>query len=178
VDASSPSGDGNIEGLPEMKSRAALQRVLTSFLYRVTAHGISRLTSTANPALTFTANFPHCLQRTDIPKPSARIDTKTLLTYLPNAETIGEAVNFYFIFVFSPPYEPFIPLDGADTNLFFPGAAVIHGIRRSSGSGMAWRRLSTTTNPRPVNASNGRSISRLEQTQLGALQPEAGIPRS
>jgi len=123
VDASSPSGDGNIPGLPKMNSRAALQRVLTSLLYRVTAHGISRLTSTANPALTFTANFPHCLQRTDIPKPSARIDTKTLLTYLPNTETIGESVNFYFIFVFSPPYEPFIPLDGADTNLFFPEGA-------------------------------------------------------
>jgi hypothetical protein len=123
VDAASPSGDGNIQGLPQMNSRAALQRVLTSLLYRVTAHGISRLTSTANPALTFVANFPHCLQRADIPKPTALIDTETLLTYLPNTETIGEAVNFYFIFVFSPPYEPFIPLNGAHTSLFFPGGA-------------------------------------------------------
>ena len=121
VDAASPSGDGNIQGLPEMNSTAALQSVLTSLLYRVTAHGISRLTSTANPGLTFTANFPHCLQRTDIPRPGDRIDTKTLLTYLPNTETIGEAVNFYYIFVFSPPYESFIPLSGAGTNLFFPG---------------------------------------------------------
>jgi hypothetical protein len=82
-------------------------------------HGISRLNSTANPALTFTANFPHCLQRSDIPTATTPIDTKTLLTYLPNTQTIGEAVNFYFTFVFSPPYEQFIPLGGADTELFF-----------------------------------------------------------
>jgi hypothetical protein len=104
-----------------MDSRAALHRVLTSLLYRITAHGISRLNATANPALTFAANYPHCLQRSDIPKRGAQIDTKTLLTYLPNTETIGEAVNFYFSFVYSPPYEPFIPLSGVDTNLFFPG---------------------------------------------------------
>ncbi len=121
MNAASPSGDGNISGLPKMNSRAALQRVLTSLLYRITAHGISRLNTTANPALTFVANFPHCLQRSDIPKPRTTIDTGTLLTYLPTTETIGEAVNFYFIFINSPPYTPFIPLDGVDTNLFFPG---------------------------------------------------------
>jgi hypothetical protein len=121
MDAASPSGDGNISGLPKMDSRDSLERVLTSLLYRVTAHGVSRLNSTANPALTFVANYPHCLQSSDIPKPSTPIDTKTLLTYLPNTETIGEAVNFYFTFVFSPPYEPFIPLGGVDANLFFPG---------------------------------------------------------
>lgn len=104
-----------------MDSKAALESVLTSLLYRITAHGISRLNASANPALTFVANYPHCLQRTDIPKPSTTIDTTTLLTYLPNTETIGEAVNFYFIFVNSPPYTPFIPLDGVDTNLFFSG---------------------------------------------------------
>jgi hypothetical protein len=104
-----------------MNNRAALERVLTSLLYRVTVHGIARLQSTANPALTFVANFPHCLQRTDIPRPRARLSTRTLLTYLPNTETIGEAVNFYFIFAFSTPYEPFIPLRGVDAQLFFPG---------------------------------------------------------
>ena len=123
IAASSASDQGNIRGLPRMNSRAALESVLTSLLYRVSVHGISRLNSTANPALTFTANFPHCLQRTDIPGPRARLSTRALLSYLPNTETIGEAVNFYFTFVFSTPYEPFIPLGGVDTELFFPGGA-------------------------------------------------------
>ena len=121
IAASSASSQGNIRGLPRMNSRAALQRVLTSLLYRVVVHGISRMNSTANPALTFVANFPHCLQRTDIPSPRTRISTKRLLTYLPNTETIGEAVNFYFTFVFSPPYAPLIPIGGVNTQLFFPG---------------------------------------------------------
>jgi hypothetical protein len=112
---------GNIRGLPEMNSRAALEQVLTSLLYRITVHGISRLNSTSNPALTFVANFPHCLQRTDIPGPRARIGTRTLLRYLPNTDTIGQAVTFYFTFAFSTPYEPFIPLGGVGTELFFPG---------------------------------------------------------
>jgi hypothetical protein len=81
------------------------------------------MNSTANPALTFVPNFPHCLQRTDIPKPSSRIDTRRLLTYLPDTETIGEALNFYFTFVFSTPYQAFIPIGGVDTELFFPGGA-------------------------------------------------------
>jgi hypothetical protein len=119
--ASSASSGGNIRGLPGLNRRAALERVLTSLLYRVTIHGIARLMSTANPALTFVANFPHCLQRSNIPSPRTRVGTQTLLTYLPNTETIGEAVNFYFTFAFSTPYEPFIPLGGADTELFFPG---------------------------------------------------------
>ena len=49
-----------------MTSRSALERVLTSLLYRVTIHGVARLTSSSNPALTFVANFPHCLQRAGI----------------------------------------------------------------------------------------------------------------
>jgi hypothetical protein len=121
ITASSCPDGGNIRGLPEMNSRAALASVLTSLLYRVTVHGISRLNSTANPALTFVANLPHCLQRCDIPAPNAKLLTKELLSYLPYTKTIGEAVNFYFTFVFSPPYEPFIPLTGVDTDLFFPG---------------------------------------------------------
>jgi hypothetical protein len=112
---------GNIRGLPAMDSRDALARTLTSHLYRITAHGISRLNATPNPALTFVANYPHCLQRTDIPSPRAAIGTKTLLSYLPKTDTIGQSLNFYFIFAFSPPYEPFIPLAGAGSGLFFPG---------------------------------------------------------
>jgi Lipoxygenase len=115
------STGGNIRGLPEMNSRAALKRVLTSLLYRITIHGISRLVSTTNPAATFVSNFPHCLQRTDIPRRRARISTKALMRYLPNTDTIGQIVNFYFTFAFSTPYEPFIPLGGVGEELFFPG---------------------------------------------------------
>lgn len=121
--SSDPGTGGNVRGLPRMDSRAALTRTLTSLLYRITAHGISRLNSTSNPALTFVSNFPHCLQRTDIPSPRARIGTRALLRYLPNTDTIGQAVNFYFTFAFSPPYEPFIPLSGVASNLFFPGGS-------------------------------------------------------
>jgi hypothetical protein len=119
----SASDGGNIRGLPKVTSRAALQRVLTSLLYRVTVHGIARLTSTSNPALSFVGNFPHCLQRSDIPGPRTRISTRTLLTYLPNTQTIGQSISFYFTFAFSTPYEPFIPLGGVNTELFFPGGA-------------------------------------------------------
>jgi Lipoxygenase len=119
--SSNPTTGGNIRGLPRVTTRAALRRVLTSFLYRITIHGVSRLSSTSNPALTFVSNFPHCLQRTDIPGPRARIGTKRLLSYLPNTDTIGQAVGFYFIFAFSTPYEPYIPLGGVDTQLYFPG---------------------------------------------------------
>ncbi len=121
IAASAARNQGNIRGLPRMTSRVALERVLTSMLYRANAHGISSMNTTANPALTFVANFPHCLQRSDIPRPSARIGTRTLLTYLPNTETIGESVSFYFTFVFSPPNESLIPLSGVSSSLFFPG---------------------------------------------------------
>lgn len=125
--ASAPDG-GNVRGLPAMRSRAALTRVLTSLLYRITIHGVSRMSSTSNPALTFVANFPHCLQRTDIPHPRARIGTRELLSYLPNTATIGGSLTFYFTFAFSTPYEPFIPLEGAGHDLFFPGG---HGDPRN-----------------------------------------------
>src|SRR5262249_12534035 len=119
--SSDPSAGGNIRGLPQMESRAALARVLTSLIYRITIHGISNLNSTVNPAATFVANFPHCLQRTDIPNPRARIDPKTLLGYLPTTDTISNAVNFFFTFPFSTPIEPFIPLGGVASDLFFRG---------------------------------------------------------
>lgn len=121
IATASASSGGNVRGLPAMNGRSALERVLTSMLYRVTVHGVARLTSTSSPALTFVANFPHCLQRADIPGPRTRINTRTLLTYLPNVQTISQAVSFYFTFTFSTPYESFIPLGGANTQLFFPG---------------------------------------------------------
>lgn len=121
IAASSDPANGNVQGLPALTSRAALANVCTSILHRITIHGASRLTSTPNPALSFVPNFPHCLQRTDIPSPRARIDTRELLTYLPNTTTIGQALSFYDIFVFSTPYEPNIPLGGTHADLFFPG---------------------------------------------------------
>jgi len=78
ISTSSAAGGANIAGLPEkMASRAASTSVLTSLLYRITAHGVSRLNSTANPALTFVANFPHCLQISDIPVPTLRSTRKS-----------------------------------------------------------------------------------------------------
>ncbi|MGH7291674.1 MAG: lipoxygenase family protein, partial [Myxococcota bacterium] len=118
--SSAPEG-GNIQGLPAMTSRDALVRVCTSILNRITIHGASRLNSTPNPALAFVANFPHCLQRDDIPSPRAHVDTRELLTYLPNTKTIAQALSFYYVFAFSTPYEPYIPLGGPDADLFFPG---------------------------------------------------------
>ena len=115
-----------------MDSRAALTSVLTSLLYRITAHGVSRLNSAANPALTFVANFPHCLQLSEIPAPDGADRHKQLLAYLPNTETIGEAVNFYFTFVFSPPYEPLIPPAGVETTSSSPAGAPIPATRRYS----------------------------------------------
>ena len=118
--SSDPAAGGNVAGLPETNDRETLQKVLTSLVYRLTVHGISRLSSTSNPALTFVSNFPHCLQRTDIPGPRAKLSTRTLLSYLPNTNTISSAVTFYFTFAFSTPYEPFIPLHGVGRELFFP----------------------------------------------------------
>ncbi len=110
---------GNIKGLPPMDNKEALKRVLTSILYRITAHGISRVDNTANPALTFVGNYPPCLQRSLIPEPTSSFSTEELLQYLPNTGTIGEMITFYYTFVYSAPYEPIIPLRGKHDDLFF-----------------------------------------------------------
>ena len=112
---------GNIRGLPALNSRAALKAVLTSLIYRLTAHGATRLNPSLNPVETFVANYPPCLQKTDIPSPDAHISTEELLAYLPKTGVIGKMVRFYYVFVFSSPYEPFIPEGGEGENLFFPG---------------------------------------------------------
>lgn len=118
---SSKKEGGNLRGLPTMNSRVALIKVLTSVLYRITVHGISRLDNTANPAMTFIGNFPPCLQSTHIPNASSEFDAQELLEYLPNTGTIGEMITFYFTFVNSAPYEPIIPLSGIEEELFFTG---------------------------------------------------------
>jgi hypothetical protein len=110
---------GNIRGLPEMDGKDALKRVLHSLSYRITAHGTSRLFRSANPVLTFVANFPPTLQSATIPDPGDDFDTTALHRYLPNTGAIGEMLHFYFIFWASPPYVSFVPLGGVDTDLFF-----------------------------------------------------------
>lgn len=112
--------DGNVQGLPPMNTKDALRRVLTSLIFRIVMHGCSRLSPVANPGLTFIANFPPCLQDATIPAPDATFDTARLLQYLPKTGTLGLMMSFYNIFSFSAPYEPFIPLGGVDTQLFFP----------------------------------------------------------
>ena len=113
--------EGNVEDLPEVETIAALTDVLTSLIYRITIHGVSRLTNTANPAMSFVPNFPPCIQNSTIPDPNVDFDTKTLLSYLPRTGTIGLMMTFYFTFAFSAPYVPFIPNDGPDADLFYPG---------------------------------------------------------
>jgi hypothetical protein len=120
ITAAAGPSEGNVRGLPAMASRSVLKNVLTSLMYRVTAHGISRLNNSANPVLTFSANYPPCLQSATLPAANANLDTQALLKLLPWTGTIGDLVNFYVTFVFSSPYEPFIPAGGVDTDLPFP----------------------------------------------------------
>ena len=119
IAASGPDGDGNIRGLPAMDSRDALKRVLHSLVNRIVTHGSSRLYSSANPALTFVANFPPVMHDATIPSPHAEFDNAALNRYLPNTGSIGSMVYFYFTFWASPPYVPFVPLAGVEADLFF-----------------------------------------------------------
>ena len=117
--ASANSKQGNIHGLPPMDKKKALNDVLVSYIYRITAHGVSRLPRTADPWLTFVANFPPCLQREDLPSPDAALSTSELLKYLPNLRTIAEICQFYFIFVFAGPFQPLLAA-GDKRDLYFP----------------------------------------------------------
>lgn len=127
IAAAGAKSEGNLRGLPAMDSREALGRLLTSQIFRVNSHGSSRLSQSANPALTFIANFPPCLQETSIPAPTADLTTQQLLAFLPNTGTMGEMMAFYTIFSFSVPYVPLVPLAGIEENLFFPGGAANPG---------------------------------------------------
>ncbi len=117
--ASSDPTDGNIAGIPTPDSRQNLITTLQSLVFRLTAHGASRLNTTANPILSFIPNSPPCLQRTDIPLPTDNLSTETLLTYLPKTGAIGEMITFLFTFVFSTPYVPFLPVAGNTTELIW-----------------------------------------------------------
>ena len=113
---------GNVQGLPDaINTNDELEALLTSLLYRVTMHGASRLLATANPGLAFVANYPPCLQSSQIPTPGTALTPQTLFQYLPLTGTIGQMMKFYYTFAFSRPYEPFVPAYGLGSNLFFPG---------------------------------------------------------
>ena len=119
--ASEDRFQGNIRGLPSMNTKAALKAVLTSFLYRINIHGIDRLTADGLPDLLFLSNFPLTLHDATIPEPQAVFDTARLLQFLPKTGTIGEALSFYYTFLYSKPYDSMIPEEGVREKLFFPG---------------------------------------------------------
>ena len=77
------------------------------------------MNTAANPALAFVANFPPCLQDDAVHPPTHVLSQEDLLRFLPNTGTIGDMLNFLFIFVFSAPYESLIPDTGIDQDLFF-----------------------------------------------------------
>ncbi len=121
--ASGEPHNGNVSGLPNLnnpdKARRELIRLLTSYIYRISAHGSSRMNAAANPALSFVGNYPPTLQIPDLPETNVSMTTEDLLKYLPKTGTIGSMLTFLFTFVFSTPYESFIPPKGIDQELFF-----------------------------------------------------------
>jgi len=120
IAVSSAVDEGNVRGLEPLDGKPALKRFLNSLLYRVIAHGGANLLSQSTLIHLFVPNYLMALQRRDIPEPEADLDTKQLLTYLPNTGTIGIMARFYFTFVLAKPYEPFVPREGAEADLFFP----------------------------------------------------------
>lgn len=121
IKESSERDQGNIRGLPAMDNREALIRVLHSMIYRVTVHGCARLGPTINPVISFGGIYPPCFQGSKIPEPSAHVDTAMLMKLMPKTGVLGQMVQFYFIFLYSAPYEPLVPIDGIEENLYFPG---------------------------------------------------------
>jgi len=119
--ASASAAKGNLKGIRPLASRQDLKRLLSSILFRVINHGAANIVAPFLLDHLFVSNYPVCLQRNDIPDPNTNLDTKTLLSYLPNTDTIGTLAAFYFSFALAQPYEPFVPPSGPDTNLFFPG---------------------------------------------------------
>jgi hypothetical protein len=117
------SGDplgGNVRGLPDVRTRADLTKVVTSLLHRVNAHGAGALAPTVHPALSFMANFPPCLQSAEIPAPKRAFSETELLEVLPRTGTLGQMTTFYFTFAYSPPYVPLIPSGGINLRPQFP----------------------------------------------------------
>ncbi|MGH2881840.1 MAG: lipoxygenase family protein, partial [Solirubrobacteraceae bacterium] len=114
MDASRDPSQGNVRGLPEMNTRDDLIAVLTSLLYRVTAHGAASLSPSVNPVMSFVANFPPCLQSAEVPEPSAELSLSELLDLLPHTGTLGGMTTFYYTFAYTSPDAPLIPAEGVD----------------------------------------------------------------
>ena len=119
IDASKDPNNGNVK-LPDITTRPLLVELLTSLLYRVTAHGAGSLTSVVNPTLAFMSNFPPCLQSTDMPQPTVELSDADLLKRMPYTGTMGTMATFYFTFAYSEPYTPAIPLGGDNLNPYWP----------------------------------------------------------
>lgn len=120
MDASREPSQGNIRGLPAVDTQADLIAVLTSFMYRLTAHGASTLSPSVNPALSFMANFPPCLQGTDIPEPGSVVTRKELRDLLPHTGTQGGMTTFFFTFAYTPPNQSLIPSGGINLDPYYP----------------------------------------------------------
>jgi hypothetical protein len=118
--ASADPKDGNVKGLPAaIGTRPELASVLTSLLYRITAHGAGSLNPSVNPVLTWVANFPPCLQSDTIPKPTDAVSPADVLALLPLTGTIGGMTTFYFTFAYSTPYARLIPDGGPTADQYF-----------------------------------------------------------
>ncbi|HEY2353600.1 MAG TPA: lipoxygenase family protein [Gaiellaceae bacterium] len=120
IEASKDPSIGNVK-LPDITTQAALRQLLTSLLYRVTAHAAGSLTSVVNPALAFMSNFPPCLQRTDMPDPLDGPTDSDLLGYLPFTGTMGTMATFYFTFAYTPADTPAIPGGGVNLDPYWTG---------------------------------------------------------
>jgi hypothetical protein len=119
IDASKNPGNGNVK-LPDITTKALLTQLLTSLLYRVTAHAAGSLTSVVNPALAFISNFPPCLQSTDMPEPKKALTEPELLARMPYTGTMGTMTTFYFTFADTPPNVPAIPEGGDNLDPYWP----------------------------------------------------------
>ena len=117
--AAAPDG-GNVSGLPGVRTKAMLERVLTSLLYRVIFHGSGRLRLVAYPEAAFVPHLPPCLQSARIPPPDEDMTPERLLReFLPRVGTIGELMRFYNTFTSISPAAPLVPDKGPDSDLFY-----------------------------------------------------------
>ena len=120
IDASNDPANGNVK-LGQITTKPLLNQLLTSLLYRVTAHAAGSLTSVVNPTLAFVSNFPPCLQSANMPKPTDQELTEAeLIEHLPYTGTIGTMATFYFTFAYTTPYVPAIPTGGENLDLYWP----------------------------------------------------------
>jgi hypothetical protein len=132
MEASGAALEGNIAGLPwpspvitppPFMTPVELANVLTSLIYRITAHGMARLAPVGNPGLTWIGNFPPCLQDSRIPDPANPAGTTPasdltlaqLLAFMPRTGAMGEMIAFIFSFGFTDTFEPLIPVESANT---------------------------------------------------------------